>query len=82
MNYNFLLTCHEAETNDEVGHIEATSLESLQEQLHKLESAIKEYEELEELDEGICPDCETEALDEKDERCPECEAVRAESRRE
>jgi hypothetical protein len=44
MSYIFLLTCHEAESEDKVAQVEALSLESLQEQLHKIESAIKEYE--------------------------------------
>ena len=44
MQYTYLLTVTENETDDEVGHIEALTMESLQEQLRKIDGSIKEYE--------------------------------------
>jgi hypothetical protein len=45
MKYLFILTCTNDDTGEDVGWIDAYSLESLQEQMHKIENSIKEYEE-------------------------------------
>jgi len=45
MQYNFILTVNEEESGDRIVHIEAHSLESLEEQLHKAEKAVEAYEE-------------------------------------
>lgn len=45
MKYLYLLTVTNEETGEEVGHIEAFSEESLLEQLRKIDSIIKKYEE-------------------------------------
>lgn len=45
-NYQFFLTVHDVEDNEEVAIIEATSLESLQEQFVKVENQIERYEKM------------------------------------
>ena len=45
MQYNFILTVNEEESGDRIVHIEAHSLEILEEQLHKAEKAVEAYEE-------------------------------------
>lgn len=45
MNYKFVLVVLNEDTEEIVGKVETLSLESLQEQLHKVEGAIKRYEQ-------------------------------------
>jgi hypothetical protein len=51
MNYLYELKIYGGEDGDiEIGKIEAYTLESLQEQLHKAEHAIKKYEDEKEME--------------------------------
>lgn len=45
MKMNYILTVQNDETGERVANLEAYSLDSLQEQMHKIEKTIKDYQD-------------------------------------